>query len=155
MLFLRKSLALVLLCSLLITTLPASGTPLKSYKRFSGSCGTAAPGCAQQLGSINYTYDKVANRKTLTSTVPAIPTAITTVDSDDRLSTEGYDANGNTTVHAGTQNVYDFENKLVKYGNITFVYDGDGNRVQKTVGSHTTVYTVSEVNTTGIPQVMF
>jgi hypothetical protein len=34
------------------------------------------------------------------------------------------------------------------------VYDGDGNRVAKTVGGVTTQYLVDELNPTGLPQVM-
>src|SRR5581483_2953779 len=65
-----------------------------------------------------------------------------------------YDADGNTTVSGGTANVYDFENHLVKHGAITMTYDGDGNRVSKTIDGVTTSYLVDEKNPTGFPQVV-
>src|SRR2546430_193908 len=49
-------------------------------------------------GSESYTYDVVGNRKTLSSTVPALPGNQTfSYDPNDRLTTDGYNANGNTT----------------------------------------------------------
>jgi hypothetical protein len=39
-------------------------------------------------------------------------------------------------------------------GAVTLVYDGDGNRVAKTVNSVTTTYLVDDLNPTGYPQVM-
>jgi hypothetical protein len=50
---------------------------------------------------------------------------------------------------------YDFENYLIQQGGATFVYDGDGNRVEKIAGGVTTKYLVSEVNPTGYPQVVY
>ena len=56
----------------------------------------------------------------------------------------GYDANGNMTSGANRTLTYDFENRptsITSSGTTTtFQYDGDGGRVQKTVGSTTTVY---------------
>jgi len=37
---------------------------------------------------------------------------------------------------------------------VTLLYDGDGNRVAKTVGSVTTRYLVDDLNPTGYPQVV-
>ncbi|MBI2678975.1 MAG: hypothetical protein HYX28_09355 [Candidatus Koribacter versatilis] len=39
-------------------------------------------------------------------------------------------------------------------GFISIVYDGDGNRVQKTAGGVTTKFLVSEINPTGYVQVV-
>jgi RHS repeat-associated protein len=50
--------------------------------------------------------------------------------------------------------VYDFENHLVRQGGATFVYDGDGNRVQKIVAGNVTNYFVDTVNPTGYAQVL-
>ena len=50
-------------------------------------------------------------------------------DANDRLSTDGYDANGNTTSSGGgVTNAYDFENRMTSHGTTSMVYDGDGNR---------------------------
>ena len=50
---------------------------------------------------------------------------------------------------------YDFENHLTGFGpNITMLYDGDGNRVSKTVNRVTTTYLVDDLNPTGYAQVV-
>jgi YD repeat-containing protein len=46
--------------------------------------------------------------------------------------------------------VYDFENHVIQAGaGITMVYDGDGNRVQKTVAGVTTKYLVDTQSPAG------
>jgi RHS repeat-associated protein len=52
--------------------------------------------------------------------------------------------------------VYDFENHVIQAGaGITMVYDGDGNRVQKTVAGVTTKYLVDTQSPTGFAQVVY
>ena len=72
------------------------------------------------------------------------------------MTTDSYDANGNTTSSGGHTYGYDFENRLVsKDGSaVTVVYDGDGNRIAKTAGGVTTKYLVDDLNPTGYLQVM-
>src|SRR5205807_5786081 len=111
-------------------------------------------GAASQNGDVFYQYDSVGNRLKLTSTVAAVPSGLLNYDANDRLSTDGYDANGNTINTGGIAHVYDFENRLVQRGNVSIVYDGDGNRVQETVGGNATYYMVADINPTGYPQVM-
>jgi RHS repeat-associated protein len=109
---------------------------------------------ASQNGAIGYTYDAVGNRKQISSTVAAIPaTGLLNYDANDRTATDQYDANGNLT-NNGVGNVYDFENHLVQRGNVSIVYDGDGNRVKEAVGSVNTFYMVAELNPTGYAQVL-
>ena len=50
--------------------------------------------------------------------------------------------------------VYDFENRLIQTGDVTYTYDGDGNRISKTVSGVTTKYLVDTQNPTGYPQVL-
>ncbi len=85
-----------------------------------------------------------------------IPTGTFSYNADDHLSTEQYDANGNTIVSGARTFAYDFENRLksMNSGAVTLVYDGDGNRVAKTVGSTTTKYLVDDLNPTGYAQVV-
>ena len=114
-------------------------------------------GASAQNGAVGYTYDAVGNRTTLSSSVPAIPAmpaGSVTYDADDRLSTEGYDANGNVTQANTLANSYDFENRMIGRGAMAIVYDGDGNRVQETAGGVTTEYLVDTLNPTGYAQVM-
>ena|SRR5439155_1435226 len=73
----------------------------------------------------------------MTSTVSALGTGTTSYsyDPNDRLTTDGYNANGNTTSSGGVSNIlYDFENRMTTYGTTTLGYDGDGNRVSESVG---------------------
>jgi RHS repeat-associated protein len=108
-------------------------------------------------GTVAYALDPVGNRQSQTSSIPGIPMASFSYDADDRiLSTESYDANGNTTVSGSRTFAYDFANRLksMNGGAVTLVYDGDGNRVSKTVGVTTTRYLADELNPTGYAQVV-
>lgn len=107
-------------------------------------------------GTINYSLDAVGNRLTRTSTLAGISSSTSTYDANDRLNSAGYDANGNTTSADGKTYTYNFENRIksMNAGAITVTYDGDGNRVAKTVGGVTTKYLVDDLNPTGYAQVI-
>jgi RHS repeat-associated protein len=107
-------------------------------------------------GAIGYQYDAVGNRLKRTSTVPPVPAATYTYDPNDRLSTDMYDQDGNTTASGGNTYGYDFENHLTTQNTnaVALLYDGDGNRVAKTAGSVTTTYLVDDRNLTGYAQVL-
>jgi len=129
-------------------------------KRLSGGSAGVSPAPASD--SLAYSYDKVGNRLSLASTLASIQGVVSTFDLNDRLTTDTYDANGNTTVGRLTPSApqvvdrYDFENRLVNRNNgaVQSVYDGDGNRVRKTVNGVTTLYLVDMVNPTGYAQVL-
>jgi RHS repeat-associated protein len=99
-----------------------------------------------------FSYDSVGNRKQWL--VNGAVSNSYTYDADDRLGSDQYDANGNTTNSTGVANVYDFENHMIQKGAVVIVYDGDGNRVSETVGGVTTNYLVDAQNRTGYPQVV-
>src|SRR5437899_1696667 len=102
------------------------------------------------------TYDPVGNRTQKTSTLPGYPGGLSNYNANDQLSTDTYDSDGNTTASNGVGYVYDFENHLVQAGaGISIVYDGDGNRVSKTVSGVTTTYLVDPFSPTGYPQVVY
>jgi RHS repeat-associated protein len=103
-------------------------------------------------GTTSYQYDSVGNRKQLL--VNGTTANTYTYDPDDRLGSDQYDADGNTTNSGGTANTYDFENHMTQHGLVTLVYDGDGNRVSETVGGVTTNYLVDTQNPTGYAQVV-
>jgi len=111
-------------------------------------------------GSAGYTLDAVGNRSSAVSTLSAASAGNWTYNSDDQISSESYDANGNTTKTAnGNTYAYDSENHMTSMaGNgktVTMVYDAFGNRVSKTVNGVTTQYLVEDdVNPTGLPQVV-
>ena len=96
----------------------------------------------------------MGNRLAMTSTLNAVPGGSFSYDINDRLTTDTYNANGNTVISAGIADTYDFENHMLTHGAVTMVYDGDGNRVSETAGGVTTKYLVDTLNPTGLPQVM-
>ena len=149
-----------------LTTLPSARTVGWSYDgiyRLTNENISADPN--SKTGSVAYGLDPVGNRLTLSVSqgsnlpgiVPIQPNSIT-YNQDDQLSTEGYDANGNTLVSGSRTFTYDFANRLKSMTNgstsATLIYDGDGNRVSKTVGASTTRYLVDNLNPTGWAQVV-
>ncbi len=116
---------------------------------------TIAADPAGNNGAESYTYDYVGNRKTVTSTIPSLPGSMSyNYDTNDRLTTDTYDNNGNTKLSAGTSYTYDFQNLLLTQGEVSIVYDGDGNRVSEMVGGTTTKYLVDTLNPTRYSQVI-
>jgi RHS repeat-associated protein len=115
---------------------------------------TVAGSPAGPNGRVSYSYDPAGNRLQTASTLAGITAGSFTYDADDRLTTDTYDADGNTLSSGGIAGVYDFENHLVRHGSVTMVYDGDGNRVSKTAGGVTTKYLVDDQNLTGFAQVI-
>ncbi len=57
---------------------------------------------------------------------------------------------------SGRTFAYDSQNHLISVnsGAVALVYDGDGNRIAKTVSGVTTQYLVDDLNPTGYPQVI-
>jgi RHS repeat-associated protein len=106
-------------------------------------------------GALTYGLDEVGNRLSLISTLAAISAQSFSYDANDRLSTDTYDANGNTVASGGKAFGYEFEDRLTSYDNgaVAYTYDGDGNRVARTVTGSTVRYLVDEQNPTGYVQV--
>ena len=107
-------------------------------------------------GSASYGYDAVGNRLNRSSSITPVPSQSSTYDPNDRLTSDAYDNNGNTTTANGNSYAYDFENHLTSLngGTVRYVYDGDGNRVAKIIGGVTTNYLVDTNNLTGYAQVV-
>lgn len=125
-----------------------------------GTAGSASAG---------YSYDDVGNRLTRSTsgfTPGTLDNQSFAFDPNDRLNTDTYDANGNTLFGAGFNQTqadrYDFENRLIERRStiasfsrtVNIAYDGDGQRVSKTVNGITTFYLVDEMNPTGYAQVL-
>ena len=112
------------------------------------------------VGAASYGYDPAGNRLARSGSLLSPQTF--SFDANDRLNTDTYDANGNTLIGAGfgltSPDRYDFENRLMERNSgtnhITLKYDGDGNRVSKTVNGVTTLYVVDELNPSGYAQVL-
>jgi RHS repeat-associated protein len=110
---------------------------------------------APNSGQITYQYDAVGNRLSRNSSVNQVPSMSSTFDNNDRLTSDGYDNNGSTKVSNGKSYNYDFENKLTSTSDgVQIGYDGDGNRISKTVNGQTTFYLVDTNNLTGYAQVV-
>ena len=125
---------------------------------------------APSTGSASYNYDPVGNRLARSVVNLTMLPQSFTFDANDRLNTDTYDYNGNTLIGLGfgqsQADQYDFENRLVtrhstlnsQPSTINITYDGDGNRVSKTVttatNSTTTYYVVDDQNPTGYAQVL-
>jgi RHS repeat-associated protein len=111
-------------------------------------------------GNVSYGLDPVGNRVSATSSIPDLTPASGSFNPDDELSSESYDQDGNVTATGGKTFSYDSENHLLSMngGAVQMVYDGDGNRVAKTVivsgVPTTTYYLVDDLNPTGYPQVV-
>jgi RHS repeat-associated protein len=119
---------------------------------------TIASDPTNENGSISYGLDPVGNRLSDTSSLSGINSTTGAYNADDELSTETYDANGNTLTTGGKTFTYDAENHLTGMTaggtTVSIIYDAFGNRVAKTVNGVTTKYLVEDdVNPTGYPQV--
>jgi RHS repeat-associated protein len=129
-----------------------------SYEYDAGArlTGETIEGDPTRNGTLAYALDAVGNRSSRTSTLAALESQSFSYDSNDELTSDEFDSNGNTTSSGGHAFAYDFENRLVSKdgGAITLLYDGDGNRVAKTVNGVTTKYLVDDLNPTGYLQVM-
>jgi len=130
--------------------------------RLTNEAVTNDPAPASKNGSVAYTLDPVGNRKSVSSSLSGVNTAgPVTFNPDDELASgqgETYDNNGNTTLTGGRSFTFDAENHLISMNQgstlVTLLYDGDGNRIGKTVGGATTRYLVDDLNPTGYPQVV-
>jgi RHS repeat-associated protein len=107
------------------------------------------------IGTLNYQYDAVGNRLSRSSGLGLLSQSLS-YKTNDWLASDGYDANGNTTNSAGTNYLYDCEGRLTNFNNgqVILIYDADGNRVKKIVGTTTTFYLVDTLNPSGYPQVL-
>ena len=109
-------------------------------------------------GNVAYGLDPVGNRLSDTSSNPDVPSGSYGYNADDEVTSETYDANGNVLSTGGRAFTYDSENHLMTMTTtgtmVSIIYDGDGNRVSKTVNGVTTSYLVDDLNPTGYAQVV-
>jgi len=106
--------------------------------------------------------DIVGNRTNRASTLAGITNQVFSYNTNDGLTIDAYDAAGNTRTNSGNVFLYDWANRLtnavIGATNVAIVYNGDGQRVKKTVivgtTTNTTLYLVDEHNPTGYAQVL-
>ena len=122
--------------------------------RLTNEAITGAP--SGKNGTVAYGLDPVGNRQSETSSLSGVPSGSFSFNADDEVASETYDSNGNTTATGGKTYAYDSENHLVSMngGAVQLMYDGDGNRVAKSVNGVVTYYLVDDLNPTGYPQVV-
>jgi len=108
------------------------------------------------IGGAGYAYDPVGNRTSRTSSISGLASQTPTYNTNDWLTTDQYDNNGNTTNSSGNSYQYDVLNHLTNFnsGTVLISYDGDGNRVKKTKSGTTTYYLIDDRNPSGYAQVL-
>ena len=96
-------------------------------------------------GVLAYQYDPVGNRSNRTSSITGLANQTLAFTTNDWLTTDGYDSNGNTTNSASVAYQYDYANRLTNAGNgsVIVTYGADDNRLSKTVGGVTMLYLVA------------
>jgi RHS repeat-associated protein len=87
--------------------------------------------------------------------VAGVPSTTSTYDGNDRLMSASWDPNGNTVQSGANQYGYDSENRLLSLNRTAanYVYDGDGQLVQKTVPGVTTTYLIDDQTPAGYTQI--
>nr|ART36397.1 C664 [uncultured bacterium] len=107
-------------------------------------------------GAVDYVLDAVGNRMSRISSLSGVLSATSNYDANNRLTSDSYDANGNTRSASGKTYAYDFENRIKSANNgaVRITYDGDGNLAAKAVGGVTTRYLIDDLNHTGYSQVV-
>jgi RHS repeat-associated protein len=136
-----------------------------TYRLTHESLSASGPISLPASANVGYALDDVGNRLSRTTSgfgPGTLASTASTYDANDRLTSDTYDANGNTKIghvpagSAAVNDVYDFEDHLVSRNNgqVTVTYDGDGNRVAKTVGGVTTLFLVDDRNPSGYAQVL-
>jgi RHS repeat-associated protein len=111
--------------------------------------------------TLGYGYDVVGNRlnRTVTGSGVSLTNQTFGFNTNDWLTnTDTYDSDGNTKSSAGRTYGYDALDRIVTVTNgsttIAIGYDGDGNRVSKTISGVTEFYLVDDRNPSGYAQVL-
>jgi RHS repeat-associated protein len=112
----------------------------------------------QNNGSATYSLDPVGNRLSVSTSLTGLTSGVFSYNADDEVSSETYDANGNATQVGAKSFTYDSGNHMMSMTtagtSVNMIYDGDGNRVGKSVNGVSTYYLVDDLNPTGYPQVV-
>jgi RHS repeat-associated protein len=89
-------------------------------------------GCTASCWSLTFGLDQWANLKTATATGTATPVSLS-VSTNNQITTApfAYDASGNEQADATSTYVWNAESEMTKGGGVTYLYDGRGNRVEK------------------------
>jgi RHS repeat-associated protein len=114
-----------------------------AYDELNRIASMASPG--ETCVGLGWTYDIWANRTNQNGAGGSCQEHHPTVLSNNRIAELGYDAAGNTTSNGATTYQYDAENRMVSLNggggsNPEYVYDANGRRVRKKIGSTLTEF---------------
>ena len=156
--------------ALLPTNPSATRTVAYTYDSLYRLTSETLGGAAAPAGRVGYTLDGVGNRLTRTAALAGLTGQTFSYDNNDRLTSDSYDAAGNTILghpvlnaagaeqpSSAVSDTYDSENHLLTRTGaaaVSIVYDGDGNKVRETVNGITTSYLIDDRNPTGYAQVV-
>ncbi len=103
-----------------------------------------------QTWGLSWTYDRYANLLQQTVTAGSAPMLSLSVNANNRITNTGfsYDLGGNMTADGSHTYQYDAENRLKSLDSTgaTYLYNGEGRRVKKTVGATATVFVTQGAN---------
>jgi len=105
--------------------------------------------------TLGYGYDAVGNRTNRVVSNVGLTNQSFSYTTNDWLTSDSYDSNGNTTNSGTSAYHYDVLNHLTNLNNSVYItYNGDGDRMSKTVGGTTNYYLVDDRNLSGYAQVV-
>jgi len=119
------------------------------YDAYNRLTSAAETGGSNEWPAQTYSYDAFGNRAVTAGYIPnpcCTPTALSQYTNNQWLGTSvSYDAAGNQKTLPSRSFTYDAENRVITATEpnmpaISYVYDGEGKRVQKTVGTAITSY---------------
>ncbi|MFZ3215703.1 MAG: RHS repeat-associated core domain-containing protein [Candidatus Acidiferrales bacterium] len=92
--------------------------------------------CGSNCWSQAFSYDRWANLQSVAATGTAPPLASLAVNANNRITLAPftYDLAGNETADTTSTYVWNAESEIKTAGGLTYSYDGDGDRVQKSNG---------------------
>ncbi|HEV3038047.1 MAG TPA: RHS repeat-associated core domain-containing protein [Candidatus Angelobacter sp.] len=109
---------------------------LTSAQNAGTDCSKKLPDGHTEYWGNSYSFDAWGNLKEKKVTKCQAENLSAAANTNNRLQDYTYDAAGNMTVDNNhTNHIYDAENRITSTSGFTYLYDADGNRVQKTNGN--------------------
>jgi RHS repeat-associated protein len=108
------------------------------------------------LGNLAYKYDVVGNRTNRASSVSGLANQTPAYTTNDWLTADTYDLNGNTTESGSVTYEYDWANRLTKayYPTVIINHNAEGHRFKKLTSTGWKYYLVDTHNPSGYAQVL-
>jgi RHS repeat-associated protein len=92
--------------------------------------------CSPNCWSLSFTYDEWANLSAAAATGSATTLLPLAINANNQITTAGftYDASGNLTADVTSAYAWNAESEIKTADSVNYMYDGDGNRVEKSSG---------------------